>query len=145
MAEIFFSVYRVKVRSAPSPYQSEHRIFMFQSLYLVSTNFCVYVHQMIKERTVRRCQAVGECCRLDGLDLVKTLLEATDIKRKMKRSERMLSMAKAKSKVDEEIGRMLDIPKYETTKGLEATEIDLLLQVQHQLFNVVKVMFKSVK
>jgi hypothetical protein len=37
----------------------------------------------------------------------------------MKRSERMLSMAKAKSKVDEEIGRMLDIPKYETTKGLE--------------------------
>jgi hypothetical protein len=78
----FFSVYRVKVRSAPSPYQSEHRIFMFQSLYLVSTNFCVYVHQMIKERTVRRCQAVGECCRLDGLDLVKTLLEATDIKRK---------------------------------------------------------------
>ncbi|KAH0822728.1 hypothetical protein GEV33_000062 [Tenebrio molitor] len=46
----------------------------------------------------------------------------------MKRSERMLSMAKAKSKVDEEIGRMLDIPKYETTKGLEATEIDLLLQ-----------------
>jgi L-lactate utilization protein LutB len=42
----------------------------------------------------------------------------------MKRSERMLSMAKAKSKVDEEIGR----EKYETTKGLEATEIDLLLQ-----------------
>ncbi|CAH1382021.1 unnamed protein product [Tenebrio molitor] len=111
---------------------------MFQFLYLVSTNFCVYVHQMIKERTVRRCQAVGECCRLDGLDLVKTILEATDIKRKMKRSKRMLSMAKAKSKVDEEIGRMLDIPKYETTKGLEATEIDLLLQVQHQLFNVVK-------
>lgn len=47
---------------------------------------------------------------------------------RMNRSQRILSMVKSIPKADEEISRMLDFPKYESTKGLEATYVDKLLK-----------------